>query len=142
MKPIGKKPCAFHEAGHVVIARTLGGHVTSVNLRLKPYVHGYTNFWCWDEPTDDAIIALAGPAAENIYRPLSDRAFYHAWENGWGRDIKAAGHAVGFGKAFEDADDRAHALVIEHWECITRVAEALLKHKRLNAQQLDMLIEG
>jgi hypothetical protein len=82
MTQFGKRTKAYHEAGHAVIARTLGVGVTYVALRLETTQTVSAAYLAETDDIDDIparIAALekdtkvfyAGAQAQHRYRPLS-----------------------------------------------------------------------
>jgi hypothetical protein len=98
-----KVDAAYHEAGHAVIARTLGIRVPCV--ALFPLTEGssavaLSSSAAWDAREDDAPsqiaahekdaeVALAGPLAQFRYRPFKSR-------DHWADDLQNASSATGW----------------------------------------------
>jgi hypothetical protein len=105
---------AYHEAGHAVIARALDQQVVSVALsdgvrtryRRDAVGQRYT-----------AIVALAGPVAEDRRRPTTDAQRAVLWQAEWAADWAKVLLAGDVGTTY----DAAAALVARHWDAIERV---------------------
>jgi hypothetical protein len=172
-----KKVKAYHEAGHAVVARALGVVVEYVTVLEdgresggQVLTHGAAHC-VWDSDkamrlaamANDAIICLAGPRAQQLYRPPKNPP------DAWKSDIKVAtsisyfaaliesgvdvgrsdtlrdhnitnGQEVFATDFFRRCSDEALKLVEKHWPAIERVAKALLNRPILNGADLDDLI--
>jgi ATP-dependent Zn protease len=170
---VGKKALAYHEAGHAVIARMLGISIEYATLRAldgdaRALAHSAAHL----APDDlealekDAIVALAGPTAQQDYRPLSRAAQKRLWKDGgWHGDSMNAMNSLGTllmrqhdepvvpgetalkGERAEElrqllnrTHQKAADLVKESWPAIERVAGALLTHPMLTEAEIDALI--
>jgi len=149
---------AYHESGHAVVARTLGVVVEYVTMLEDGHessgqvlTHGAA-YCVWDSDkatrlaamANDAIISLAGPRAQQLYRPpkktpdawKSDIEFatsisYFAAliESGVdvGRSDSLRDHNITDGQEafatdfFRRCSDEALKLVEKHWPAIERV---------------------
>jgi hypothetical protein len=148
---------AIHEAGHVVVADRLGLRVRRVKLEDG----GGGAYWLrgpWPDNPEillrEAQTLLAGPLAETKVRPLSAEERLEAWHYGhWQVDRSNALHAI-CKALYCDADaehrstsrtltrlfKRTNKLVLEHWDAITTVAEALVDRRILTGAEVERLI--
>jgi hypothetical protein len=130
---------ATHEAGHCVIARALGVKVECATLREVTTLHRRGDAESFRER---AVVALAGPAAEERYGGYSDAQMAGLWRNEWRGDfdnvlryLDAAG-----GDLFAPHKCAAERLVRKHWAAIERVAAALIERGELSGAEIDRLI--
>ena len=168
---------ARHEAGHAVIARALNINIKYATLEdVNGYPQTVTESAAHQRPSDldalehDAIVALAGPLAQQRHRPLSQSEQDRAWEDGgdWyddrlvvfsslgrlllrrsGEQVVEGQHVVLEGERAEQflalfncTRDKATALVDQHWPASCRVAKALMSDRVLSEAEIDALIEG
>ena len=140
---------AYHEAGHVLMAHLLGGHVVHVTLESEDDdIAGLTTVR-WGRHSESerhrctALAALAGPLAEARWRgeALALDAFT-AWRADWNEVQQAMA-------AQPENIDRTRLLhqwlaeVHEQledplvWEVLCRVADALEAHESLDDDLLD-----
>jgi hypothetical protein len=126
---------AVHESGHAVVARAIGHGVVSVSLdgartryrRGEPHAH-----LC------EAMVALAGPLAEQHYRPTTPAEREALRRDQWRSDLDHARHHVaGCGAAGQWVGRQVRALVRRHWSAIVRVAEALAQRGTLSNEPLQ-----
>jgi hypothetical protein len=100
---VGKKALAHHEAGHAVIARILGMGIEYVTLRRAdgdPGALAHSAAYFAPDNLEarekDAIVALAGPMAQQHYRPLSPATQNRLWKDGgWLGDRMNAMNSLG-----------------------------------------------
>jgi len=141
---------AYHEAGHTVVARSLGIEVEGVSIvededshgrSLSPLREGFDYYG--DEDADEhledhLLVCLAGAVAEEKLtgkRPELE-----------GNDRQGAGDiliriAPGTnGAKMEESIDRARDILSENWSNVTTLAEALLEHGKLSAGQVRTLL--
>jgi len=140
--PPDRAVTAVHEAGHAVIAHLLGHAVIRASLdgvRTR-YRHGdLYAYLC------EAAIALAGPLAEQHYRPTTKAERRELSREFWHTDLDHARQhiaACGIDRRWLTRQVRVlvRALVREHWPTIERVAAALEQHGTLSGGEIDQLI--
>ena len=144
---------AYHEAGHVVVGHRLGLELVDVDMvEDGEGGHGHTNFKppAWfgrDGPIDDrkrafvesvAVTFLAGTVAE------ARRAGFENWESaGFDLDSVVRDWLLLLFPASE-VEDRLEAYGVEsarlvddpaNWDAIGNLARALLKRRRLSADE-------
>jgi hypothetical protein len=128
---------AVHEAGHAVIARVISHGVLRVSLKdgtHTRYRHGDHLMHLYE-----AMIALAGPLAEQRYRPTTPAERRALWRSKWHNDLeKARRHVEVCGG---DAKWIARQ-VRKNWQAIERVATALQRGRELSGAELDVLMRG
>lgn len=143
---------AYHEAGHAVVAAHSGGRVLCVTIAPDwddgPSRYGDTQV-AWSRSTFTpkalaeklALVALAGPVAEMIYRgePLHP-AMVAEWSQDWRQAWDEAARLV--------ADERRRTMWLEQrvaglhgllsddtaWEAVAGVADHLLAHETLDEE--------
>jgi hypothetical protein len=138
---------AWHEAGHAVVARLLGGRVRSLTLDAEEEIFGGRAEIEWPDgsPTEVASLsaraALGGPLAE-IERfggeALDDPHVFSAWSADWGEVERCAAEV--------ETDEAERLALVKSWvaevrtmistpnveERIARVADALDAHGTLD----------
>jgi hypothetical protein len=167
---------ARHEAGHAIAARVLGINIKYATLEdVNGYPQTVTESASHRRPGDpdaleqDAIVALAGPQAQQRHRPLSQSEMDSAWEDGggwcddkliatnyllmlqkrrWGEPV-VRGQVELEGQRLQEFIDlfnctlaKTASLVDQHWPAICRVAKALMSDRALSEAEIDALIEG
>ncbi|MGO1049195.1 hypothetical protein [Crossiella sp. CA198] len=151
---------AGHEAGHAVLMAVLDfplyEAVIGVSRPLfgRPQARGHVHETCTgqDEPppegqVQDAVLTyLAGAEAQARWMHQQEgmdleTARALAIEDYAGNDyatartlLRRSGGSLGWATA------RTRALVTRHWPAITRVAQALVRHRRLTGPQIHRLI--
>lgn len=145
---------AYHEAGHVLLAHLLGGEVTLVTLESEEHEQeGHTEVrWRGlaerERQRRSALVALAGPVAEQIWRGEDlddDSAAAFAADHA---EIEAVLQGLAAPHERERTLRRWLQEVVaalrdpRTWEQLCRVADALEAHETLDADLLDELLEG
>ncbi len=151
---------AYHEAGHVVVAYALGAEIETVSLwgeadEYLPERFGDVRInWGPVLPTvtwqiqRELLAVLAGPVAEMIYRgERLEPSRYGPWQSDW----KHAVHCV-TSLAREPSRQRELLLRVfvelerrlrddDCWAAVASVADELLAHEQLEAEQIADLLE-
>ena len=108
---------AVHESGHAVIARAIGHGVVSVSLdgaRTRYRRGDHHAHLC------EAMVALAGPLAEQHYRPTTPAEREALWRHHWRRDLdNARRHAEACAMDGQWVGRQVRALVRRHWPAIS-----------------------
>jgi hypothetical protein len=132
---------SHHEARHPVLARQLGHQVSAVALNRVGTLYCTTNP---NSQWTEAVVALAGPAAEQRLRGYTFNQRNELWLTSWATDmanaerhLRQSDHAV----SLRQAENVAVCLVEQHWATITRVADALAAAGQLSGTDLDRLRE-
>jgi ATP-dependent Zn protease len=111
--------CAYHEAGHAVVARVLGCKVKSITISPRC---GSVEMEESPPTAEDAfILAWAGRAAQKRYDPASVQGTHDDFQQAheiskYGISEERVGQLIG----------NAHDLVAEHWPAIEEQARKLL----------------
>jgi len=124
---------AYHEAGHAACYRHLGDQICSVELKDgRGLCDGFVGRPDTDTPLRDVLRCLSGPAAE--YTLVGSITC--------GRiDLDdAARYARDAGMCVDDVWPDALALIQRYQDDIEAVAEALLRHGRLDGSAIERLI--
>jgi hypothetical protein len=158
--PIDERTVAYHEAGHAVQYCVEGCDVEFIELTLGGKNHGSVKPRSASSATltspQHLRISLAGIAAEFVAKPImvpsnADELFdivdeVEGWESDWERAHYYALEVVGEGK-YETADNlrfRQFLDVVDvqtlHQATVARVADHLLKERRLSGDTLKSLI--
>jgi ATP-dependent Zn protease len=151
---------AYHECGHAWVAAYLGGSVRSLTIEPDrddgPQRFGDTQIvWRRDQMTAKeyhnklVLVALAGPVAEMIYRgqPLHP-GFVAEWAHDWQHAWEAAAPILPNQRqrlAFlEEAARQLHQLLSheEHWTAIAMLADNLLAHETLEAEEIREVLKS
>jgi hypothetical protein len=185
MRKFGKRRIAYHEAGHAVIALVLGVDVPCVSMaRIGASAEGTPATLRWsaewlarNDPRTmlvgletDAKITLAGPSAEQKYRP--DTNIKLALREQWRDDMRLAQSAATkivliradpnqqfdfdgertfkitaeqnaeIAQLVNRFSDEVRVLVEQHWPAIERVATALLNRRIVYTDEIDAAIAG
>lgn len=149
---------AYHEAGHAFMAAFLGGQVESLTIEPDrddgPERFGDAQIvWRRGDMTvkeyqnKQVLVTLAGPVAEAIYRgePLHP-GFVPEWADDWRRAWDAAELIM--------PDERLRLVFLEktarqlhqtlsrdkHWAAIAALADELLAHETLDAEQIQEVL--
>ena len=127
---------SFHEAGHAVAASVLGQPIKQATM---DGVTTLVKVGCDQARRNEAIIAMAGPAAETRAMSYSEEQSDGALENGLGgRQGKREEAARGAGT--EHAMRQARWIMEDNWDAVTKVAEALEKHGTLSGEDVAGLL--
>lgn len=143
-------PICWHEAGHAFAAQLLGGEVRLVSIESEQHEHeheGRTEV-AWppfsDLPRRSAMVALAGPMSEILYRQeLPDEselsAFREDWQEAESQLKQLANDPVERDKLRRTLLDELaiHLREGDHWERLARVADALHAHGTLDADSFQ-----
>lgn len=142
---------AYHEAGHAVMCYVLGVRVTSVMIvprwgRKKK--GGHVRHAPVKERTSLALIALAGSAAEGIFRKEPHRITER--RNGV-RRIRENADVLLAAQCFRRSPiwdamiratwNEAREICKWHWKKVRAAAMSLIKQNRLNESQFKALME-
>jgi len=140
---------AYHEAGHAVIAYRLGYEVEKVTIVRRQGVLG--KYVCKDRPLapDGIRIDFAGALAEALVNP-SDEEIQGGARSDWrnARRSTRVCAALGFigvrekDILIEEILHETRALVRRDKAAIAKVAEALLKQKTLNGEDIKRIMEA
>jgi hypothetical protein len=130
---------AIHEGGHAVAAHALGhplvyaSLVDGVRTRCRRGDRG--------AHLREAMIALAGPAAEMRYRPTRLRWEERTlWRKHWGTDLAHARQHVAAAGGTVLPTRPAIILVRRHWRAIEAVAAAIEQRGTLTGAEIDALM--
>lgn len=142
---------AYHEAGHAFAAVYLGAKVRAVSIDPDrddgPQRWGDTEV-VWNRrrftPSEMAekmaIVALAGPVAEMIYREQPFHpAFVAEWQLDWQQALSVLEHIRNPGLRIRYLEQATLDLYEvfrddEHWNVIAAIADQLLAHEILDAE--------
>lgn len=140
---------AYHEAGHAWMALYLGGEVTSITIAPDnddgPARFGDTQI-VWHQSSSPQLIAcsirvaLAGPAAEMIYRGEPYHPGFVAewaadWQTAWGLAAQLYADHKQRLKALEQVTRDVLGLLNEdtNWATLAAIVDHLIAHERLEA---------
>jgi hypothetical protein len=131
---------AYHEAGHAVVARSLSLEVLMLELKFCRVGRRDDPLACWSQ----AIVAVAGPAAEQRHARYPEDVRARLWRVYWKTDRANAEHWLGLirgvnAPTLAQCENMARYFVDEHWDAIVRVARALLDEGELSGVALDRL---
>lgn len=145
--PSDEATTAYHEAGHVLLAWLCGGVVRETSIESEAdELHGHTSVE-WHGLDDDerarcsAIVALAGPVAEAIWRG-SDVPDPSAWRADW-EEARLCFELTDSELRPEEQIRRTLADLARTlndpatWEQLCRIADALEAHGTLDAYLLE-----
>lgn len=149
---------AFHEAGHAYAALYLGATVRSVSIDPDrddgPERYGDTvvlwsrrRFTAREIAEKSAIVALAGPVAEMVYR---EEPFHPAtvaeWRSDWQLALEAVQHVQPLQRRLAHLEQATIDLYQtfrddQHWSAIGAIADNLLAHEILDREMLLEIVE-
>lgn len=133
---------SFHEAGHVIACFEYGVAMSGAELRPALWsdsCEGITKFsWWTDEnkikPRADAVLSLAGPEAERIYRARNDMGEPDLGR--WESDLECARRACERGGLnLTEMRTLAYRLACRRWPALYDTALYLERHRRISAGQ-------
>ena len=149
---------AYHEAGHAFVAAHAGGRVLSVTIAPDwddgPERFGDTQV-AWSRSRFGpkvlaeklALVALAGPVAEMIYRgeplhPALVAEWSQDWRQAWDEAAIVVADEPRRTRWLEQRVTGLHGLLSDdlHWEAIAGVADHLLAHETLEEDAFAELI--
>lgn len=148
---------AYHEAGHAVMAKWLGGRIVSITIEPDdddgPRRFGDIRVqWLHPLPArEDAVrniqVSLAGPVAEMIYdgqrQPI---AFRREWSADWQMAAECAAPWLKSRQHLGPYLDRMTAEVFQfiyddhRWAAVAALADELLAHETLEADAIDYVL--
>jgi hypothetical protein len=132
---------AYHEAGHVVAARSLGVEIKSATLSLATTRH--LNDMDAEARRKGALISFSGPMAEARHGCYTDEQCAELWcSPAWGSDLlNALRHLDSSGGGpCAPVLRSARRLVRRNWRSIKKVAAALIERGELSGDAIDELI--
>ena len=127
---------SFHEAGHAVAASVLGQPIKQATM---DGVTTLVKVGCGQARRNEAIIAMAGPAAEARAKSYSAEQSEELWNTVWAVDKENAKRRLA-GAGTEHAMRQARWIVEDNWDAVTKVAEALEKHGTLSGEDVAGLL--
>ena len=130
------KEKSFHEAGHAVAASVLG---TPIKQATMNGVTTLVRKGCDQARRHEAIIAMAGAAAETRAMSYSAEQCDELWKTVWAIDKENAKRYLGGHDTFH-AMRQAKWLMHDNWNAVTKVAEALEKHGTLSDEDVAALL--
>lgn len=149
---------AYHEAGHAFMALRLGGRVSHITIQPDwddgPDRYGDVEiYWRSSEfaPQEfaerEVLVALAGPAAEMIYReePLHP-GFIAEWAEDWRQAWEAAAELMpNEQRRVKFLEQAAGSLFTTFsndrcWSAIAAIVDALLAHERLESEEVAEIV--
>ena len=151
---------AYHEAGHVFVAVYLGARIRIVTLEPDrddlPDRFGDTQIeWTLGQFTDRqlhgkcVLVALAGPAAEMIYRgEPCHPGFVPEWAEDWREAWKTAAQLFPNERDrvryLEQATAQLYRLLRrdDHWTTLASIVDHLLAHETLDREMIEDIIGG
>ena len=147
---------AYHEAGHAVMSVLMGGRVLRVTIE-PPDDDGVARYgetmtqWPPMATADvwqaEICVSLAGPVAEMLY--TSDSVAISEmpeWAMDWQNALATAKawkrNSVAAQKLLKQSQDRIeHLFGQDHaWAAVSAVADELLAHQTLEAEQVDQVV--
>jgi hypothetical protein len=145
---------AYHEASHVITALKLNGAVEFATVRdFSPKYDAGVRVWLDGSTTSrqEAQMALAGIVGEAKYLDVdADDLDEARWHTDRKHAFDRANDVLRQRSKFAYVDERTmlidelmietEALVDEHWPTIAKVSTALRKRGRLDADDLDELL--
>ncbi len=142
---------AYHEAGHVLLAHQLGGEVLETTLESDRDHHAGHTSVAWhglskeDRARRSALVALAGPAAETLWRGEEVCDDLTAWIADW-NEVDAALRILAAPNDREGLKRRWLEEIVRQlrnpvaWETLCRIADALEAHGTLEQALLEDLL--
>ena len=127
---------SFHEAGHAVAASVLR---TPIKRATMDGVTTLVKVGCGQARRNEAIIAMAGPAAEARAKSYSAEQSEELWNTVWAVDKENAKRRLA-GAGTEHAMRQARWIVEDNWDAVTKVVEALEKHGTLSGEDVVALL--
>lgn len=128
---------AYHEAGHAVAAIALGTPVKRASLdRVTTWVRP----GCERAQRNEAIIALAGPLAEDRYQSYSLNEQAALSGSVWRTDLDNALRRLRPADSLGLAVREARGLVRQNWTSIEVLAAALLDRKALTGDEINAVL--
>ena len=127
---------SFHEAGHAVAASVLGQPIKQATM---DGVTTLVKVGCDQARRNEAIIAMAGPAAEARAKSYSAEQSEELWNTVWAVDKENCKRQLG-GAGTEHAMRQARWIMEDNWDAVTKVAEALEKHGTLSGEDVAGLL--
>ena len=127
---------SFHEAGHAVAASVLGQPIKQATM---DGVTTLVKVGCDRARRNEAIIAMAGPAAEARAKSYSAEQSEELWNTVWAVDKENCKRQLG-GAGTEHAMRQARWIVEDNWDAVTKVAEALEKYGTLSGEDVAGLL--
>ena len=118
---------AYHEAGHAVAAVVLGTPIRRATISV---VTTLVKRGCPQAQRNDALIALAGPLAEDRYCGYSLVQQAQLWGSVWRTDLDNALYRLRAADSLGVAVKKTQQLVRENWRAIERLAQALQQSRR------------
>ena len=127
---------SFHEAGHAVAASVLGQPIKQATM---DGVTTLVKVGCDRARRNEAIIAMAGAAAETRAMSYSAEQCDELWKTVWAVDKENAKRQLG-GTGTEHAMRQARWIIEDNWDGIEKVAAALEKHGTLSGEDVAGLL--
>jgi hypothetical protein len=124
-----------------VVARAIGHGVVRVSLAdgcRTRYLRGDHHVHLCE-----AMVALAGPLAEQRCRPITPAEREALWRENWRTDLdNARRHVAACGADGQWLGRQVREMLRKHWPAITRVAAALQERGALTGAEVDALIRA
>lgn len=152
--------CAYHEAGHAVVAYRYGAKVHSISIEPDWDDEALRNdgdievHWPMDRYTQREIhefsiyVALGGPAAEMIYTgDVFHPGLVHEWSQDWNTAWELAGRfhsAEARRLRYLEATTRdLYQLLSQdtHWQAIASLSDELLAHEHMEADEVHDVLK-
>ncbi len=130
---------AFHEAGHMIAAMSLGCEVKGADLGKGS--GGYVGATWHSKPPadlDDALITFAGPVAEIM---LAEALHLEITESSgiapWTEDAKVVAHLSN--EEYQAAVVQAREILTNQWAAVELIADGLLARLRAGGEDVQTL---